>query len=141
MKFHNSIFLLLTIAGFFLTGSANLIITQTFKTTPVEKFNYSKNQRAESSSVELLKFVIAVCSDFNNDHSLRISFGLFIGLLGSIIVPIGAGFYAVGKNRSKWFCLLGLFPPIGFAILAILEDRNNHKKNRCTTSHSRFPRP
>ena len=102
----------------------NQIVLNTLRETPTEQFSPYIDRDADNSAIEILKMALAICSDFKKDFSLRISFGLFMGILGVIFMPIGAGFYAKGKNRSLWFCLLGCFSPIGLIILAVLEDRS-----------------
>lgn len=43
--------------------------------------------------------------------------------LGIIAMGIGCAFFAVGKGRSPWYGLLGVFQPMGLLFLCVLEDR------------------
>jgi septal ring-binding cell division protein DamX len=51
--------------------------------------------------------------------------GIIVAVLGLYVIGMGAAFHAVGKGRSLWFGLLGLFSPIGLLFLCVLQDRRS----------------
>lgn len=48
--------------------------------------------------------------------------------LGTMLLLTCFAYYAMGKGRSKWWCLLGFFSIFEYLVLARLEDRSEASK-------------
>ena len=53
--------------------------------------------------------------------------GVFLLILGPLVLMTGSGIYAAGKKRTPAFGLLGLISPLGLLFLAILKDGSDPK--------------
>ena len=60
--------------------------------------------------------------------------GVFLLVLGPIVLGAGSAIYAAGKNRTPFFGLLGLVSPLGLLFLAILQDRSGQSDSEITST-------
>jgi len=55
------------------------------------------------------------------------SLGIFVALLGALVIGIGGCFLAVGKGRRPWIGLWGMLSPLGLLFLCVLQDRRSEQ--------------
>jgi hypothetical protein len=122
---HNTMFIVFGVVGLILIGAGQVLIKNSVKEVPQHSRNaigpnipgFSMGGPWETM------FGNSRGTTRQNDSTQR-TIGVLIALIAHVLVAVGAGFYAVGKNRSPWFGLLGFFTPIGLLFLCVLKDKS-----------------
>ena len=117
MKMTNTVFLVLGVVGLVLIGVSQALVKDSVRNVqslPVGPLGVFLGREGPGQH--------------QADAAQKAS-SVIVGLLAHLLVAVGGAFFAVGRNRSPWFGLLGLLTPIGLLFLAVLEDRSGVRES------------